>query len=65
MVQSFGSRFDTYRVFVKPDADFFVQYMAYGNEVRAVESPENITTLPTDINYSQVRYLKELRQKGL
>ena len=65
MVQSIGTRTSNYRVFVKPDADFFVQYMAYGNEVRAVESPEDIATLPTDINYSQIRYLKELRQKGL
>ena len=56
---------NTYKVYLLPDKDFYIQYMSYGDEVRVVECPDNIHPSHTDITANQINYLKDLRKRGL
>lgn len=50
-----------YRIFIKPDEDFFTQYMAYGEEVRVVNY-EELDKLPIEITQEQIDFLNDLRR---
>lgn len=52
-----------YKVYVKPDRNFFVQYMAYGNEVRVFCPYKKIKKTDLDISEQQIMYLNKLREQ--
>lgn len=56
---------NTYKVYLLPDKDFYIQYMSYGGEVMVVGCPANIHPSNTDITADQIKYLKDLRKRGL
>lgn len=56
---------NTYKVYLLPDKDFYIQYMSYGGEVMVVGCPAKIHPSNTDITADQIKYLKDLRKRGL
>lgn len=60
-----GLLHNVYRVFVKTDKDFYLQYMAYGDNVRVYYHFDKIERTPIDISDDQIVYLKSLRQRYL
>ena len=54
-----------YQVYIKPDKDFFIQYMAYGNELVVFNPHNRIDRPPIDLTDDQIRYLKALRKTKL
>ena len=56
---------NTYKVYLLPDKDFYIQSMSYGGEVMVVGCPANIHPSNTDITADQIKYLKDLRKRGL
>lgn len=60
-----GLLHNVYRVFVKTDKDFYLQYMAYGDNVRVYNYFDKIERTPIDITDDQIVYLKSLRQRYL
>lgn len=56
---------NTYKVYLLPDKDFYIQYMSYGGEVMVVGCPADIHPSDTDITANQIKYLKDLRKQGL
>ena len=60
-----GVLHNTYKVYLLPDKDFYIQYMSYGEGVRVVGCPANIHPSNTDITADQNKYLKDLRKRGL
>lgn len=52
-----------YKVYVKPDKDFILQYLAYENhQLMVCEIPEDIMKSDTDINEDQIQYLRKIRK---
>ena len=65
-VEDMGVLYTLYQVYLKPDKDFFTQYMAYGDELVVVFNPYNrIERTPIDLTDDQIRYLKGLRRSKL
>lgn len=60
-----GMLHNLYKVYVKPNVDFYIQYMAYGDELRVVDLSDKVEATPTDISPDQIKYLKDLRKRGL
>lgn len=60
-----SSTHNLYKVYIKPDRDFFVQYMAYGDEVRVFCPYKEIAKTDLDISEEQITYLNKLRKQGL
>ena len=54
-----------YQVYLKPDKDFFIQYMAYGDELEVFNPHNRIERTPLDLTDDQIRYLKGLRKTKL
>ena len=54
-----------YQIYVKPDKDFFIQYMAYGDEVRLFHPYDKNDIPPLVINEDQYHYLNDLRKREL
>lgn len=57
-----GIIYTIYKVYVKPDKDFLIQYLAYGDEMRVVDMSKKIETSDTDITRKQIKYLNDLRK---
>lgn len=60
-----GILHNLYKVYVKPNVDFYIQYMAYGDELRVVDLSDKVEATPTDISPDPIKYLKDLRKRGL
>lgn len=60
-----GATHYVYHIFVKPDKDFFIQYMAYGDEVRLFHPYDKDNIPPLVITEDQYHYLNNLRKRGL
>ena len=54
-----------YQVYLKPDKDFFIQYMSYGDELVVFNPHNRIERTPIDLTDDQIRYLKALRKTKL
>ena len=65
MKVEFNAMFRLYQVYLKPDKDFFIQYMAYGDEVSVVDMSKKYGERPTDLTRDQIGYLRNLRKRGL
>lgn len=54
-----------YKVYLKPDKDFFIQYMAYGIELVAYNPYEEqqIERTPIDLSDDQIGYLRKLKRE--
>ena len=61
LVESLSGRL--YRVYLKPDKDFFIQYMAAGRELVACNPYERIERTPIDITDVQIMYLEKLKRE--
>lgn len=59
-----GDLFSTYKIYVKLDSNFFIQYLAYGDEVCVVNRPEYSPESPTDITEDEVAQLQEIKEKS-
>ncbi len=57
-----GIMYTIYKVYVKPDKDFLIQYLAYGDEMRVVDMSKKIEPSDTDITRKQIKYLNDLRK---
>ena len=64
-VEDMGVLHTLYQVYLKPDKDFFIQYMAYGNELEVFNPHNQIERTPIDLSDDQIRYLKGLRRTKL
>ena len=52
-----------YKVYVKPDKNFILLYLAYENhQLMVCEVPEDIMKSDTDINEEQIQYLRSIRK---
>ena len=60
-----GAAYFVYQIYVKPDKDFFIQFMAYGDEVSLFHPYDKDDIPPLVISEDQYQYLNELRKKGL
>ena len=64
-VEDMGVLHTLYQVYLKPDKDLFIQYMAYGDELVVFNPHNRIERTPLDITDDQIRYLKGLRKYRL
>lgn len=60
-----GMLFSLYKVYLKPDENFFIQYMAYGEELRVFQPNDKVEKSSTDITNDQISYLNNLRKREL
>lgn len=60
-----GLTHNLYKMYVKPNDDFFIRYMAYGDELQAFNPFHKIERTSTDITDEQIQYLRSLRKQGL
>lgn len=65
MKVEFNAMFRLYQVYIKPDKDFFIQYMAYGDELVVFNPYKRIERTPIDLSDDQIGYLKYLRRTKL
>lgn len=65
MKVEFNAMFRLYQVYLKPNKDFFIQYMAYGDEVSVVDMSKKYGQRPTDLTRDQIGYLKALKRNKL
>ena len=57
-------RRNIYRIYVKPDRNFILQYLATGDNVIVCNPHNEIPRTPTDITDEQIEYLRKLKRKG-
>ena len=57
-----GMLYTLYKVYLKPDENLFVQYLAYGDELTAYNPYDKIEKTTIDINERQISYLRNLRK---
>ena len=67
LVESVGKGIvrDLYKVYVRPDQEFLIQYLAYGDELVVFNPYNRIERTPIDLSDDQIRYLKGLRKTKL
>lgn len=56
--------YNLYKVFLKPDENFFIQYMAYGDELQLFHPYDKNEIPPLVISEEQYHYLNDLRKRG-
>ena len=54
-----------YKVYVRLDQEFLIQYLAYGDELMVFNPYNRIDQTPIEITDDQIRYLKALRRNKL
>ena len=52
----------TYKIYVKPDRDFILQYLATDRNVKVINPHDKIPRTPTDISDEQIEYLRGLKR---
>lgn len=60
-----GISINSYKIYLKPDENFFVQFMAYGDELRLFHPYDKKEIPPLVISEEQYQYLNKLRKRGL
>ena len=67
LVESVGKGIvrNLYKVYVRPDQEFLIQYLAYGDELVVFNPHNRIERTPIDITDDQIKYLKGLRKTKL
>lgn len=57
-------RRNIYRIYVKPDRNFILQYLATGDNVIVYNPHNEIPRTPTDITDEQIEYLRKLKRRS-
>ena len=53
-----------YKIYVKPNKDFLLQYLAYDDmRVRVCEAPDDTVKSDTDISEEQIKYLRSIKRR--